>query len=192
MFICRFFPKVKVGTCYWSQDILNLGHSRWPVCSFDPMTSPQFWPHMTSSRSYEVTFLFASNVWWNRDRSLRMVPMSFSCTDASTDMQYEYDLLDTWPHVTLTWNQFLTWPFKVNMYIFRRVSTSGTRWCQSYAASFLSSKVICEKTVFAKKCYFDNFWPLQPNSLTLAQFWRHVSERALKCLSNDFSAACYL
>ena len=35
MFIA-VFPKLRVGTCYSSQDILTLGHSRWPVCSFNP------------------------------------------------------------------------------------------------------------------------------------------------------------
>ena len=53
MFICRFFPKVRVGTCYLSQDIATLGPSRWPACSFEPMTSPS-----DHSRSYEVTFVF--------------------------------------------------------------------------------------------------------------------------------------
>ena len=33
-----FFPNVRVGTCYISQNILTMGHSRWPMCSFDPMT----------------------------------------------------------------------------------------------------------------------------------------------------------
>ena len=47
------FPKVRVATCYLCQDIPTLGHSRWPVCSFDPMTPPS-----GHSRSYEVTFVF--------------------------------------------------------------------------------------------------------------------------------------
>ena len=34
---------------------------------------------------------------------------------------------------------------KVNMHIFRRVSTRGTRWRPNYFSSFLSSKVISEK-----------------------------------------------
>ena len=34
---------------------------------------------------------------------------------------------------------------KVNMHIFRRVSTRGTRWRPNYLSSFLSSKVISEK-----------------------------------------------
>ena len=44
-----FIPKVRVGACYLSQDILILGHSRLPICSFDPMTSPS-----GHSRSHEV------------------------------------------------------------------------------------------------------------------------------------------
>ena len=44
------FPKVRVGTCYLSQDILILGHSRWSVCSFGLMASP-------SGHSIEVNCL---------------------------------------------------------------------------------------------------------------------------------------
>ena len=53
MFICRFFPKVRVGACSLSQDIPTLSPSRRPVCSFDPMTYPS-----GHSRSYEVTLVF--------------------------------------------------------------------------------------------------------------------------------------
>ena len=49
---CRFFPKVRVIPCCLSQLSLILGHSRWPVCSFDPMTFPS-----GHSRSY-VRFAF--------------------------------------------------------------------------------------------------------------------------------------
>ena len=83
--------------------------------------------------------------------------------------------------------KFLHWPFKVNMYIFRRASTSWARCCQNYVTSFPSSIVICEKKVFAKKRYFNLSWPLQPNPLKLSQFWWHVSKRAMKVLSSVFS-----
>ena len=73
MFICRFFPKVRLGTSYLSQDILTLGHSRWPLCNFDPMTPP-----LEHLRSYEVTFFLPLTFdrieierwWWSRYVSL--------------------------------------------------------------------------------------------------------------------------
>ena len=53
------FPNVRAGTYYLSHDILILGHSRWPVCICDQMTSPS-----GHSKSYEGTFVFfASNFW---------------------------------------------------------------------------------------------------------------------------------
>ena len=52
MFICRSFPKVRVGACDLSLDIPTLGYSRWLVCRFDPITAPS-----GHSRSYEVTFV---------------------------------------------------------------------------------------------------------------------------------------
>ena len=74
---------------------------------------------------------------------------------ASTDMQCHLlvatrDLTWPWPEV-----KFRHWHFKFNIYLLRRVSTRGTRCCQSYVTSFLSSKVICEKP-FCKKTLF---WP---------------------------------
>ena len=65
MFICRFFPKVRVGTCYLSRDTLTLGHSRCPVCSFDPMHLLQVIRGHMRSHSF-----LASNFWWNRERAL--------------------------------------------------------------------------------------------------------------------------
>ena len=53
-----FFSNVRVGTCYLSEDVPTLGHSRWPVLSFDPLT-----PLSGHSRSYEVTLVFVSNFW---------------------------------------------------------------------------------------------------------------------------------
>ena len=47
------FPKVRVRTCYISQDIGTSGHSRRHVCSFDPMTYPS-----GHSRAYEAKFVF--------------------------------------------------------------------------------------------------------------------------------------
>ena len=58
-------------TCYLSQDVLILGHSRRPVWVLDPMTSPS-----GLSRSYEVKIVFASTFWWNGHRVVGMVPMS--------------------------------------------------------------------------------------------------------------------
>ena len=141
MFICHFFPKLRVGTCYLSQDILTLGHSRW-----------SFWPNDLFFGSFEV-------IWGHIrfclqlliDRALGMVPMCFTRTDASTDMQYDLlgytrDLTWHWPEV-----KFWHWPLKVNMYTFRSASTRGTWCCQNYVTIFLSSKVIREKHFFTKK-----------------------------------------
>ena len=112
-----FFSNVQVGTCYWSQDILKLGHCRWPACRFNPMTAPS-----GHSRSYDVTFVFCLLLFIERDRALGMVPMCFSCANASIDIQY--DLLGPTRDLTWPWSEvkFWLWSFKVNMYIFRRVS----------------------------------------------------------------------
>ena len=115
-----------------------------------------------------------------------MVPVCFPRTDASTNMQHDLlgltcDLTWPWPEV-----KFWHWPFKVKMYIFWRVLTSGTRCWQNYVTSFPSSKVICKKTVFAKKRYFHIYWPLWPNPLKVGQFRRHACERAWKGLSSAF------
>ena len=88
-------------------------------------------------------------------------------------------------HVTLVWGQILTWPFKVTMYMVRRALLRGSRWRSNFAASFLSSKVICKKkNVFAKNSYFAVFGPLMPEPLTLAQIWWYASERIAQELSN--------
>ena len=155
MFICCLFPKVRVGTCYLSQYIFTLDHSRWPVWSFDQMTPPS-----RHSMSYEVTFVFASNFLQNRHKVLGMVPICFSWTDASTDMQCDLlvptrDLTWPWPEVKFGYR-----PFKVNVYLFRWVSTSRTRCCPNSLTSFLISKVICEKRHFRKKKLFNISWPL--------------------------------
>ena len=52
-----FIPKIRLWACYLSRDILILHHSRWPICSIDPMTSPGH------SRSYEVKLVFAYKFW---------------------------------------------------------------------------------------------------------------------------------
>ena len=115
-----------------------------------------------------------------------MVPMCFSRTDASTDMQHDLrgvtrDLTWPWPEA-----KFWHWPFKAKMCILRRVLTSGARCCQDYVTSFPSSKVICKKKHFSKKRYFDLYWPLWPYPLKLGQFWGHVGERDFKGLSSFF------
>ena len=51
---------------------------------FDPKTSP-----LGYSRSYEVTSVFLPLTFYRIYRVLEMIPMCFSCTDASTDMQYD-------------------------------------------------------------------------------------------------------
>ena len=141
MLICRFFRK------YWWERAINLkillpalGPPRWPVCSFDPMTSPSGLQGHMRSHSF-----FASNIWYNRDKALGMVPMCFSRTDAVTDMQH--DLLGSSRDHTWPWPEVKVshWYLKVKLYIFRRILTSGTRCCQNYVTSFLSSKVISEK-----------------------------------------------
>ena len=144
-----FFPKVRVRTCYLSQDILISGHSRSPVCSF------RRWPllrviqgHIRSNSFFCLKLLIK----WRC--TLGMVSICFFCKDASTDIQYDplgstRDL--TWPDI-----KFWHCPFKVDMEIFRRVSTRGTRCCQNYYTSLLSSKLIYQKI---NKRYFDLSWP---------------------------------
>ena len=52
-----FSPKLWVGTCYSSQDFLILGHFRWPMCSFDPITILRFiWGHLRSTSFFPLTF----------------------------------------------------------------------------------------------------------------------------------------
>ena len=86
-----------------------------------------------------------------------------------------------WPEVKC-W----PWPFKVIIYIFRRALPRGTRWCLSYAASFLSSKVIRKNRFLPKTAIFCCFWPLPPKPLMLAQLGWQASERIAQELLNVF------
>ena len=148
------FPKELVRTCYLSQGILILGHSRWSICSFDPLTSP-----LGHSRSYEVKFVFlGANFWKNRDRVLGTVPICFFCKDASTDSNMTYLA----QHVNsrdldLRSNSNLDLLRSTCRYIFRRVSTRGTQCCQNYVSGCLSSKVICDKPFLPKRTLFWHF-----------------------------------
>ena len=131
MLKCRFFPKVRVETCHLSQDILISRQSWWLICSFYPILRV-IRGNMRSNK------FDASNSWCNRDRALGMVPMCFSRTNTSLDMQHDLlgstrDLTWPWPEVKLR-----HWPMRVNMYKFRRVSTRGTWCCPNYSPFFLS------------------------------------------------------
>ena len=109
-----FFSRERVRTCYLSQHILIIGHSR---CLM------QFWPNDLSFGSFEVILgqirFFISNVWQNRDRALEMVPMCFSCIAASTDIQY--DLL---VYVT---SRDLDLRSKTDIELFRSITECPTR-----------------------------------------------------------------
>ena len=128
------FPKVRVAKCYLSQYILTLGHSRWPVSSFDPMTPPS--GHL---RSYEVTFAFLPlpfdrieiEHWgWFQYASLaqthrlicNMMYLSRHLTSHDLDLRSNSDI-DLLRSI---------------MYIIRRVSTRGTWCCQNYVTIFHS------------------------------------------------------
>ena len=112
-----------------------------------------------------------------------MVPVCFSRTNASTDMQY--DLLYKWPHVILTWGQILTLTLQghnVPTYV-------DASWRQDHDAAKIMSLAFLvhsylQGTIFANAIL--TYWPLQPSPLKLGKFWRHASERALKGLSNTF------
>ena len=82
--------------------------------------------------------------------------MCSSCTVASIVKQY--GLLGSTQNLTWPWPKvkFWHWTFNVNMYIFQRVSTSGTRRCRKYVAIFLISKVILEN-YFCKKALLCKF-----------------------------------
>ena len=153
MLICRFLPKLRVGACYLSQDILTLGPSRWSVCSFDQMTSPS-----GHSRSYEVTFVFASNFWKNRDRALGMILKCLSCTDASTDSNMTYLA----PHGT---SRDLDLRSNSDIDLLRSKCTYfDASWREEHdtakimSLAFSVQKLFC--IFFAKKWYFVLYWPL--------------------------------
>ena len=123
----------------------------------------QFWPNYIYFGSFEVIwgeirFFFVSNFWYNKNKALGMVPICFSRKDASIDIQYDLIGLTcdlTWPWLEV---KFWYWPFKVHKYMFRRVSTRGTRCCQNYVPIAL---LVLKG--FAKKCkkrYFDFNWRL--------------------------------
>ena len=85
-----------------------------------------------------------------------------------------------WPEVKLS-----TWLFKVKLYIIRRGSIRETRCWQKKCCVSTESKFITEKTFIAKNGYFWKFCSLEAKPLILDQIWGHVSERALKELSNE-------
>ena len=148
MFKCHFLPKVPVRTCYLSQYILKLGHSRWPICKCDPMISPS-----VHSRSYEATFFFLP-------LTLDSIEIWYWEWSQSVTFAKKHGLMcHMWylARVTLTWGQFLILTLKVNMYIFRRISTRGARCCQIVSLLIQFFEL---KTFRQKKRYFDFSWPL--------------------------------
>ena len=111
-----------------------------------------------------------------------MAPMYFSRRDASTDMQHgipgsRRDLKWPWPEVKI-------WPrlSKVNMHIFRRVSTTGTRWSPNYNARFLSSKVISEKTICV-------IWPLMTSGDLNVDLSEKLTKNSFEMIFNELSKA---
>ena len=138
MFKCRFSRKCD-GNIYLKMFF------NWANLD-DPYAILTKWPLLRFIRGHmRSNSFFASNFWFNRDRALGMVPIYFLGKDASNDIHCHLpgstcDLTWPWPEV-----KFWHWPFKVNMYIFRRVSTRGI-WC--YVPHFLSSKRIWEKRYF--------------------------------------------
>ena len=147
------FQKVRVGTCYLSLYILTLGHSRRPVCSFDPK-DPSFrsfkviWGHISF---LPLTFVRIEIERWGWSQYVSLAQthrliwnityLSRRVTSRDLDLRSNSDIDPLRPICT---------------YIFRRVSSSGTRCCQNYVTSFLSSNVICEKPFSQKKTLF---WP---------------------------------
>ena len=84
-----------------------------------------------------------------------------------------------WPEV-----KFLTWPFKVKLYIIRRSQTRETRCWQNKYCVFTESKAIAEKLFSQKNGYFFSFCSLEAKPMKLDKIWGHVSERTVKELSN--------
>ena len=112
--------------------------------------------------------------------------MCFSRRDASTDMQH--DLSGSKGNLTWPWPKAKFWPwlFKVKMHIFRRVSTSGTRWRPNYFASFLCSKVIREKKLFLSKTsiltFLDLYRPFENTERVFSHFSERVSQEIWNAL----------
>ena len=77
-------------------------------------------------RGHQQLFANKSRLKWATD--MGVVSLSFSCQDASLDMQH--DLLGSTCVllVILTWGQTPTLPIKVTRHMFRCVLTRGTRW----------------------------------------------------------------
>ena len=68
----------------------------------------------------------------------------------------------TWPSPeVICW----LWPLKVNMHMFRRMSTNETRLPLNYSSSFICSNIVHEKR-FGEGVLFCASWLLHPRQLT--------------------------
>ena len=72
--------------------------------------------------------------------------------------------LEIWPRVTWPEVKFRSSPFEVKTYIFRCVSTRGTRWCSNFRSNSLRSKIMGEKLYcnfqwFRHRIYDATKWP---------------------------------
>ena len=127
-------------TTQFFQDHSHSPHLWWSGCNW--------WSGVTG-RSYEVTWghnpFFANNSWQDEDRDAQMVPNDFARQSGSEDMHI--DLLGPWPDLDLTWPEVKFWNghFMVKRYIFRTVSTSGTRLCHFHFRISIIKKVNNEK-----------------------------------------------
>ena len=132
--------------------------------------------HFEVTRGHQPSF--ANNFWSKRGRDVGLVSVRSSRSGESTDMQYDpcrssRDLGLTWPEVKL-----LPWPFKINLYMIRRIFTRQTRWYQYCCSTFKINDFIVEKPFWK----IVEFWPLVTSILTWAKKWP-------KWFRNDFSRA---
>ena len=136
-----------------------------------PMGHMKIWPNDLSFGSLEVIWgqmSFSCNFWQNGDGALGMGTICLPCRDTPTDSQHHiaYRWVTTWPRlnlITRPWHGVKLRPcfLRVNIHVFRRISTTEKRWGSIFLPICLCSKDTREEQ-FHKK-----HWPLTFGTLQL-------------------------
>ena len=165
-----FIPKIRERLCYLYQDCLMPGHSRWPICRFDPLTSP--------SGHYEVI--------WGQ---MRVLSLAFDrieieqwglsqCVSRAETHRLICNITYLGHHVTshdldLRSNfglDFLRSTYKC----FNASQGEEHDGVGIIPLAFLVQKLFAKNNLSNKS--FDLPWSSYPNTVEVSQFW-HVSER---------------
>ena len=142
----------------------------------DHMRSSAFLPLVIASAEIEIEYCWWPNVFPSPRR---------------IDWYTQHDpLVTTWRHVILTWGQILALTFKVNMPLFRCVSTREPLWLSIPFLYIALFKSYSRKTFLQNKGYIYLSWPpLKFRPILTQPWWNKYSSDRYRVF---FFAASYL